>query len=94
MKSRECNSRADLIRLGMAGLNDLIRIDKPVRVDISAALDDLEDLGLISFSDNGETLESVVSDRTGVITALSNEWASVFEEEPVARHASTEINGY
>ena len=78
--SRSCNNRETLIQRGLAGVNDLIGQDKPIMIDIAAALDDLEDLELVHFSADGKTLESVVRDRSSVVAALGNKWAGVFEE--------------
>lgn len=80
VNSRSCNSRETLILRGVAGVNDLIGQDKPVMVDIAAALEDLEDLELVHFSADGRTLESVVRDSSSVVAALGAEWAGLFEE--------------
>lgn len=73
------NHRDQLIEAGLAGVNELIREDKQIRVDIGAALRDLEDLGLVRFSDDGQRLESVVRDTSSVIASLGDSWARVFE---------------
>ena len=83
------NERHQLIKEGLLGVNSLIGEDKQVRVDISAALDDLEEIELLVFSEDGERLETVVRDESSVVAALSNQWASVFHGDKVlAEYAS------
>ena len=77
--SAASNSREQLIKDGLVGVNAQIGEDKQVRVDIAAALRDLQDLELIRFSEDGQRLESVVRDTPSVLSALSNYWAEVFE---------------
>ncbi|CAB9511028.1 Protein of unknown function (DUF3754) [Seminavis robusta] len=79
--SRACNDRDQLVQDGLAGVNALIKGDKQVKVDIEAALRDLEDVDLIHFSANGRRLESVVRDSSSVVAALGEKWAGIFEGE-------------
>lgn len=72
------NDRHQLIKDGLLGVNGLIGEDKQVRVDIGAALRDLEELKLVVFSEDGERLEKVIRDNISVVAALTNTWASVF----------------
>lgn len=73
------NDRDVLIREGPLGVNNQIKQDKQVRVDIDAGLQDLEHLGLVEFSEDGQRLESVVRDSSSVEEALGTAWSSVLE---------------
>jgi len=77
--SGSSNDRERLVIDGLIGVNGLIGEDKPVRVDIDAALRDLEELGLVFFSEDGERLQKVVRETSSLVLALGNAWADVFE---------------
>jgi len=77
--SSACNKRDQLIKDGLVGVNELIAEDKRVRVDIDAALRDLEELGLIFFSKDGQRLEGVIRDNTSLVKALGRKWAAIFD---------------
>lgn len=79
--SAASNDRSQLVKDGLLGVNGLIREDKQVRVDIEAALKDLEACELVIFSDDGKRLEKVVWDESGVESALRNTWLKVFEDD-------------
>jgi hypothetical protein len=73
-------TRQSLIKDGSSGVNDILKTSKPVRVDIEAALNDLVDLDLICFSEDGETLFFVRDDET-VVETLKTTWNNLFEDK-------------
>lgn len=77
--SSASNLRHRLVQDGLRGVNELIAEDKQVRVDIDAALRDLEDLKLIRFSEDGQRLDKVARETNSLVVALSEYWTSVFE---------------
>ena len=83
--------RHQLIKDGLEGVNNLIDEDKQVRVDISAALDDLEELGLLVFSEDGERLDTIVQDESIVVAALSNQWARVLHGNKVSAEYASKL---
>lgn len=76
--SGSSNERSQLVRDGLFGVNGLIGEDKQVRVDIDAALQDLDGLGLVRFSEDGQKLDFVVADAASIVAILSDFWASIF----------------
>ena len=69
--------RKDIIEIGQFEINKRLPIDHPVYIDLHSALDDLVDLGLIHFSDEGH-LEEV---KTGTLAsqALARLWSEIFQ---------------
>ena len=72
------NERHQIIKDGTLGVNSLIGEDKQVRVDVDAALRDLEDLELLVFSEDGKVLETIVRDQSSVAVALNKRWLNIF----------------
>ena len=75
--------RRVLIEKGSPGVNELFQANESyqcVRVDIDAALNDLTDLDLISFSSDGEKLV-FVRDEDTLVETLKRTWDKVFEED-------------
>lgn len=77
--SDSSNERHQIIKDGILGVNSLIGEDKQVRVDIDAALRDLENLELLVFSENGQQLETIVRDKSRVAAALNKRWLNLFD---------------
>ena len=71
--------RNNILLVGQKELNDRLRIDQPVNIDVNAALVDLTDLNLITFNENDE----LVDIRTGsqATEALNAIWNECFEVE-------------
>jgi hypothetical protein len=72
-------TRQSLIKDGPLGVNDFLKTNKTVRVDMEAALNDLVDLDLIGFSNDGEILYYVRDDET-VLETLKTTWNNLFED--------------
>jgi hypothetical protein len=73
-------TRQSLIKDGSSGVNNILETSQTVRVDIEAALNDLVDLDLIGFSEDGETLLYVRDDET-VMETLKTTWNKLFEDK-------------
>lgn len=70
--------RAQLEREGETGVNDLLRSDeKLARIDMNAALSDLEALNLTNFSDDKKLLNRVV-EPVDAVDVLQETWTSLF----------------
>jgi hypothetical protein len=74
-------TREQLIQGGLKGVNNALATEELVNINISAALNDLEDLKLIKF--DGQDLESVEDQETAVSTLMST-WMSIFNEEGIS----------
>ena len=74
-------SRSLLVREGSYQVNDLFlkRDDREIPVDINAALNDLEDLKLVTFSKDAQQQMKVVRDPTQVTKTLKRAWDNIFE---------------
>jgi len=70
--------RNAVLQQGMMEVNDLVK-GKQVQVDISAALNDLEDIELISFKD-GDKLE-VARDKVSISKRIRRAWNAVLDGE-------------
>lgn len=71
--------RKVLVNRGADAINRMLRDDIEVRIDIDAALNDLEDLGLI-HQDVGEMI-TVVRDVTIIKNRLLDDWQKIFDGE-------------
>ena len=71
-------TRENLIQEGYLEVNNALATDQLVDINISAALNDLEDLQLIKFS--GANLESVKGQDSAYST-LKSTWMSVFDDD-------------
>ena len=71
-------TRQSLVEEGTLGVNELLLSEPCVRVDVQAALNDLVDLDLIRFSDDGQELVYVRNDDS-VTETLKKTWDNVFE---------------
>jgi hypothetical protein len=70
--------RAQLEREGETGVNDLLPTSvRHVRVDVNAALNDLEELELATFSEDKTVLQKVV-EPTEAMEALRGTWTKLF----------------
>jgi hypothetical protein len=72
-------SRAQLIEEGKEAVNELIRQDRNIPVDIDASLNDLEDLRLVSRRDDGGV--DVVQNESELDLSLQSVWNDVFSGE-------------
>ena len=70
--------KKDIIEIGQFEINKRLPIDHPVYIDLHSALDDLVDLGLIHFSDEGRYLEEVKT-GTSATQALARLWSEIFQ---------------
>ena len=70
--------REDIIRNGFVGVNQLLRTDRLTHINIGLALDDLEEMNLIQFSDGGEKLLEV-KDAPSAKHVLKSIWMNLFE---------------
>ncbi|GAX24876.1 hypothetical protein FisN_2Lh147 [Fistulifera solaris] len=72
-------SRSQLVREGSCQVNDLLRKgdDREIPVNIDAALNDLEDLKLVTFSEDAPT--EIVQDPIQVTKRLKRAWDNIFE---------------
>lgn len=66
----------DILEVGPFELNRGISIEHPVNIDIEAALEDLVDLGLIRFDEDGLLKEIKTGDRA--TEALADLWNEIF----------------
>lgn len=72
--------REDIRREATKGVNDLAETDRFIYLDVDAGLNDLEDLELIRFSDDGMTLHEIKSASYSVDT-LKSTWMKVFDRK-------------
>jgi hypothetical protein len=75
--------RTDIVTEAFLGVNELLQCDQYVDVDVDAGLIDLETLGLISFSSDGQQLLGVVNEETA-LEILKSTWSDVFEGKLVS----------
>lgn len=61
------------------GVNDLLCSNFPTRIDDSSAIADLENLGLVTLSEDGKQLEYVKQD-TDANNSLKNSWYKIFDK--------------
>lgn len=52
-------TRESIVRMGNYEINQFYRLKQPIQIDLDAALNDLESLGLVIFSSDGSILTSV-----------------------------------
>ena len=71
-------TRENLVLEGYVEVNNALATDQLVDINISAALNDLEDLQLIKF--NGANLESVKG-QDAALSTLKSTWMSVFDDD-------------
>ncbi len=67
---------SDIIRLGPLEVNKKLMVDHTVYIDAEAALDDLIDLGLIDFDDDGRLTKVETGDKA--LEALARLWNEIF----------------
>jgi hypothetical protein len=76
-------SRYQLVREGSCQVNDLLlkRDDREIPINIDAALNDLEDLKLVTFSKDAQQQPQtkIVRDPTQVTKTLKRAWDNIFE---------------
>ena len=72
--------RDEIRRKASAGVNDILAFDRFLFVDIDAGLNDLEDLELIRFGSDEETLVEVTS-ATLALDTLKSSWMKVFDRK-------------
>jgi hypothetical protein len=72
-------ARSRLIALGKSGVNALIDDLKETPVDVDAALNDLEDIGLVERTDEDGQYLRVLRDDKSIVRTLSKAWSSIFE---------------
>mmetsp|Transcript_19862 Transcript_19862/g.30091 ORF Transcript_19862/g.30091 Transcript_19862/m.30091 type:complete len:791 (+) Transcript_19862:62-2434(+) len=66
----------DIVQLGSFEINKRLPVGYPVYIDVQAALDDLVDLGLIQFSDDGRLRQVETGDKA--MDALAQLWNGIF----------------
>ena len=71
-------TRQSLTKDGSLGVNNILKMNGTVQVDIEAALNDLADLDLIGFSNDGDILYYIRDDET-VLETLKTTWNNLFE---------------
>jgi len=70
--------RDDITKAGILGINQMLNIEHVIEVDVAAGLNDLENLGLVSFSINGEQLLNVASEEEA-LKILRSAWLKAFD---------------
>jgi hypothetical protein len=71
--------RSRLIEEGQRSVNAMIKGDKEVPINIDAALNDLEDLGLVAHTSDGEGLVNRAQDEHTVVRTLKEVWNNIFD---------------
>jgi hypothetical protein len=74
--------RSQLIAIGKTELNKIIGDLREIPVDMDAALNDLEDLQLVSRMDSAGELLQVVPDDYSVSQSLKKVWNNLFDGKP------------
>ena len=69
-------TRETIIQNGEEGINELLEMEAPVQINVKAALDDLEELKLVRFGENGTLLE--VKEGSSANTILKEIWSDLF----------------
>ena len=70
--------RSDLLGKCGTGVNTMLRMDRLVDVDAEMALLDLEDLGIISFGDDGEQVTKILK-REEAVAAIKDAWMGLLD---------------
>lgn len=69
--------RDEIVRVGVSEINKFYQLRKPLQLDIDAALDDLVNMGLLTFSKDGSTLLELKKGDDAKNT-LQNLWNNIF----------------
>lgn len=77
--------RSWLIAYAKDGVNALIADLKETPIDVDAALNDLEDIGLVERTDNDGLFLRVLRDDRSIVRALGKVWRSVLEGKATLR---------
>jgi len=77
--------RSRLIALAKNGVNALIDDLKETPVDVDAALNDLEDIGLVECTDQDGLYLRVLRDEKSIVRTLSRAWRSILEGKATLR---------
>lgn len=68
--------RDEIVRVGLSKVNARLDLIQPLFLDVDAALDDLLELGLIGFNDEGRLVQ--VKSRDDALGSLANLWNDIF----------------
>jgi Protein of unknown function (DUF3754) len=66
------------------GVNELLRMDRPVQVESDKAMNDLEDLKIVAFASDGETVERILTEEEAAF-AIKDAWDELLEGQPPDR---------
>jgi hypothetical protein len=69
-------TRESIIQKGEEGINQLLDLKAPVRINVEAALDDLVELKLVRFGESGALVE--VKEGSTASTVLQDIWSALF----------------
>ena len=70
--------RSHLLDKCRDGINSLLRMDRLVDVDSQKAIQDLEDLGIITLDENGEVVTNVMTQEEA-LTAIKYAWREIID---------------
>ena len=71
-----CHRRDEIVRVGLSKVNARLDLIQPLFLDVDAALDDLLELGLIGFNDEGWLVN--VKSGDDALESLANLWNDIF----------------
>ena len=77
---RDVLTRDHILRNGIFGINEMYQLTQPIQLDLNAALLDLADLELISFSDDESKILLGVKVEKSAKESLEGVWNDIFQK--------------